>query len=52
MYGGLGLPTTDVTADLSVRAMRLLLASVLAALPKRYRAAPMRQNALQRAGLA
>jgi uncharacterized protein (DUF2236 family) len=52
MYGGLGLPTTDVTADLSVRGMRLLLASVLATLPKRYRTSPMRRNALQRAGLA
>jgi uncharacterized protein (DUF2236 family) len=52
MYGGLGLPTTDVSADLSVRGMRLLLASILAALPKRYRTAPMRQAALERAGLA
>ncbi len=52
MYGGLGLPTTDVTADLSVRGMRLLLASVLATLPKRYRTSPMRRNALQRGGLA
>jgi uncharacterized protein (DUF2236 family) len=52
MYGGLGLPTTDVTADLSVRGMRLLLASIVTALPKRYRTSPMRQNALQRAGLA
>ena len=52
MYGGLGLPTTDVTADLSLRGIRLLLASVLATLPKRYRSAPMRQTALQRAGLA
>jgi uncharacterized protein (DUF2236 family) len=52
MYGGLGLPTTDVSADLSVRGMRLLLASILAAVPKRYRTAPMRQAALERAGLA
>jgi uncharacterized protein (DUF2236 family) len=52
LYGGLGLPTTDVTADLSVRGMRLLLASVVGALPKRYRTSPMRRNALQRAGLA
>jgi uncharacterized protein (DUF2236 family) len=52
MYGGLGLSTTDVSADLSVRGMRLLLASILAALPKRYRTAPMRQAALERAGLA
>ncbi len=52
MYGGLGLPTTDVSADLSVRGMRLLLATVLATVPKRYRTAPMRQAALERAGLA
>jgi uncharacterized protein (DUF2236 family) len=52
LYGGLGLPTTDVSADLSVRGMRLLLATVLATVPKRYRTAPMRQAALQRAGLA
>jgi hypothetical protein len=51
MYGGLGLPTTDVSADLSLRGMRLLLASMLATLPKRYRTAPMRQAALERAGL-
>ena len=51
LYGGLGLPATDVTADLSLRGIRLLLASVLATLPKRYRTAPMRQAALQRAGL-
>ena len=51
MYGGLGLPMTDVSADLSVRGMRLLLATLLAAVPKRYRTAPMRQAALQRAGL-
>jgi uncharacterized protein (DUF2236 family) len=52
MYGGLGWPTTDRSADLSVRGMRLLLSAVLATLPKRYRAAPMRQAALERAGLA
>ncbi len=51
-YGGLGWPTTDVTADLSIRGMRLLLASVLAAVPARYRVAPMRRAALERAGLA
>lgn len=52
MYGGLGLPTTDVSADLSVRGMRLLLATILATVPKRYRTAPMRRAALERAGLA
>jgi uncharacterized protein (DUF2236 family) len=52
MYGGLGWPTTDISAGLSVRGMRLLLTSILATVPKRYRAAPMRQAALQRAGLA
>ncbi len=51
MYGGLGLPTTDVSADLSVRGMRLLLATILVAVPKRYRTAPMRRAALERAGL-
>lgn len=52
MYGGLGLPTTDLSADLSVRSMRLLLNGLLAALPKRYRPTPMRDAALARAGLA
>jgi uncharacterized protein (DUF2236 family) len=52
MYGGPGWPTTDVSADLSVRGLRLLLSSVLAAAPARYRVAPMRQAALERAGLA
>lgn len=52
MYGGLGWPTTDKSADLSVRGMRLLLSAALATVPKRYRAAPMRQAALERAGLA
>ena len=52
MYGGLGWPTTDLSADLSVRGMRLLLQSVLAAAPKRYRTPPMRRAALARAGLA
>jgi hypothetical protein len=51
MYGGLGWPTTDVTADLSLRSMRLLLSAVIAAVPKRYKVAPMREAALQRAGL-
>ncbi|UQU65508.1 DUF2236 domain-containing protein [Couchioplanes caeruleus] len=52
MYGGLGWPTTDVSADLSVRGMRLLMKAALAAAPERYRVAPMRREALQRAGLA
>jgi uncharacterized protein (DUF2236 family) len=52
MYGGLGWPTTDLTADLSVRSMRLLLKTVIATVPQRYKVAPMRQAALERAGLA
>ncbi len=52
MYGGLGWPTTDVTANLSVRSIRLLLKTVIAGVPKRYKVAPMRQAALERAGLA
>ena len=48
MYGGLGLPTTDLSADLSVRGMRLLMAAV----PAHYRMPPMRRAALERAGLA
>ncbi|MGK5679345.1 oxygenase MpaB family protein [Actinoplanes sp. URMC 104] len=51
LYGGLGWRTTDVTADLSVRGMRLLLATALNTLPRKYRTAPMRQAALTRAGL-
>lgn len=52
MYGGLGLPTTDISADLSVRSIRLLLRGLIAAVPQRYKVAPMRQAALERAGLA
>jgi uncharacterized protein (DUF2236 family) len=52
MYGGLGWPTTDASADLSARSMRLLLKTVLAAAPQRYKMAPMRRMALERAGLA
>jgi uncharacterized protein (DUF2236 family) len=52
MYGGLGWPATDVSADLSVRSMRLLLKTVIAAAPQKYKVAPMRQAALERAGLA
>ncbi len=50
LYGGPGWPTTDVTADLSVRGMRLLLSSVLATLPRRYQVSPERQAALARIG--
>ncbi|MEV6629708.1 oxygenase MpaB family protein [Actinoplanes sp. NPDC051470] len=52
IYGGLGWPTTDVTASLSARAMRLLLQGALAAMPSEYRVPPMRRAALERAGLA
>jgi uncharacterized protein (DUF2236 family) len=52
MYGGLGWPTTDVSADLSIRGMRLLMKALIAAVPRRYKVAPMRQAALERAGLA
>jgi uncharacterized protein (DUF2236 family) len=51
LYGGLGWPTTDVTAALSVRGIRLLIATLLATLPQRYRTSPLRQAALERAGL-
>ena len=44
MYGGLGWATTDVSADLSVRGLRLLLA----ALPRRLRENPMRREAIAR----
>jgi uncharacterized protein (DUF2236 family) len=50
LYGGLGWPTTDWTADLSARGMRLLISTVLAALPSRYRTSPERQAALARVG--
>jgi uncharacterized protein (DUF2236 family) len=52
MYGGLGWSTTDVSADVSVRGMRLLLRGLIAAVPQRYKVAPMRQAALERAGQA
>ena len=52
LYGGLGWSTTDLSADLSVRGMRLMLKTVIAAVPQRYKVAPMRQAALERAGLA
>jgi uncharacterized protein (DUF2236 family) len=52
MYGGLGLPATDLSADLSVRGMRLLLSALLVAAPEQYKMAPQRRVALERAGLA
>ena len=51
MYGGLGLPTTDVSADLSVRGMRLLLSAVVATVPEQYKMAPQRRAAMERLGL-
>ncbi|MBM0239187.1 DUF2236 domain-containing protein [Micromonospora sp. ATA32] len=45
LYGGLGLPTTALSADLSVRALRLALSAV----PKRYREGPLQQAAKERA---
>lgn len=52
MYGGLGWPTTDLTAALSVRGLRMLISSVLATAPKRYRVSPLRREAMERAGLS
>jgi uncharacterized protein (DUF2236 family) len=52
LYGGLGLPTTDLTADLSARGLRLLLSSVLATVPRSLRVAPIREAALARAAAA
>ncbi|MBW6433063.1 DUF2236 domain-containing protein [Actinoplanes hulinensis] len=51
MYGGLGWPTTDLAAALSVRGLRALIAGVLATLPEQYRMAPLRRAAMERAGL-
>ncbi|WP_431893051.1 oxygenase MpaB family protein [Micromonospora haikouensis] len=45
LYGGLGLPTTELSADLTVRALRL----VLTALPQRWREGPLQQAAKERA---
>ncbi|GAA3737822.1 oxygenase MpaB family protein [Micromonospora maritima] len=45
LYGGLGLPTTALSADLGVRALRLALAAV----PRRYREGPLQQAAKERA---
>jgi uncharacterized protein (DUF2236 family) len=52
LYGGLGWPTTDLTADLSARGLRLLLSTILSTLPRSLRAAPMREAALARAAAA
>jgi uncharacterized protein (DUF2236 family) len=52
IYGGLGWPTTDATASLSARGIRLLLRGALTAMPAEYRVPPMRRAALERAGLA
>jgi uncharacterized protein (DUF2236 family) len=51
MYGGPGWPTTDLTAGLSVRGLRLLVKTVFSALPQQYRVSPIRKAALERAGL-
>jgi uncharacterized protein (DUF2236 family) len=52
LYGGLGLPTTDLTANLSARGLRLLISTVLASLPARYRVTPLRAAAEARAAAA
>jgi uncharacterized protein (DUF2236 family) len=49
LYGGLGWPSTDVTADLSARGLRLLLSTVLSTIPRSLRVAPIREAALARA---
>ncbi|MFG1674214.1 oxygenase MpaB family protein [Micromonospora sp. NPDC049282] len=45
LYGGLGLPTTALSAEVGVRALRLALAAV----PRRYREGPLQQTAKERA---
>jgi uncharacterized protein (DUF2236 family) len=45
MYGALGLPLADVSAGVSVRGLRLLVA----ALPKRFRTGPIYKEAMERA---
>ncbi|MEU4237776.1 oxygenase MpaB family protein [Actinoplanes sp. NPDC026619] len=52
LYGGFGLPTTDLTADLSARGLRFLLSTVLATIPRSLRVAPIREAALARAAEA
>jgi uncharacterized protein (DUF2236 family) len=51
MYGGPGWPTTDLTAALSVRGLRLLMKTIMSTLPEQYRVSPIRRAALERAGL-
>jgi len=48
LYGGLGLPTSDLAATLSVRAIR----AALAAVPRRYVEGPIYQGAMARAARA
>jgi uncharacterized protein (DUF2236 family) len=48
LYGGLGWPTTDWTAHLSARGLRLLVDTTLSTLPARYRTSPLRREALAR----
>lgn len=45
LYGGLGLPTTALSAEVGLRALRLALAAV----PQRYREGPLQQAAKERA---
>ncbi|GAA2641303.1 oxygenase MpaB family protein [Paractinoplanes durhamensis] len=52
LYGGLGLPTTDLTADLSARGLRFLLSTVLATIPRSLQVTPIREAALARAAAA
>jgi uncharacterized protein (DUF2236 family) len=49
MYGGLGWPTTDLTADLSARGLRLVLPTVMSAAAKQFRSTAIRDAALARA---
>jgi uncharacterized protein (DUF2236 family) len=51
LYGAPGWPTTDLTAALTARGIRLAMSSLLAVLPSRYRVPPARRAALERAGL-
>lgn len=51
LYGGPGWPTTDLTANLSARGLRLLLDTVINSLPRKYRVPPIRKAALARAGM-
>ena len=48
LYGGLGLPTSDLLATLSIRAIR----AALAAVPRRYVEGPIYQGAMARAARA